>query len=728
MSNNFYGRSETFISGENSSIFQLGEQKQRRKKTHIKTLRINGQDEADIEIVTEEITTFFKNLYTKSNVVIENSFEPQKTIQDNFPANSRLMDPISEEELFQAIKTSQSRKCPGKDGLTKNFYIKCWEIIKTELLLVVNEVINGKTSTKFLEGVIVLIRKKKTNNDISGFRPITLLNFDYKLVSRILKNRLVKLNEALLSNTQKCSNGSRTIFEATCGIRNKIVEINLKRKKGLLISFDLEKAFDRVNHEYLLATLSKMGINNRFVDFMRLCQNNTYSRILINGNMSETIRIERSVRQGDPLAMILFCFYLEPLLQKIQNICEDEMDLLVGYADDISLIIFDVRKLSVVKQIFDNFELVAGAKVNYNKTKAMRIGSNNNFILPDWLEHEEYLKILGIWFNNNSNAMIQKNWDEILQNLRYMLWNSQFRNLNLIQKIIFLNTYASSRMWYTASTVSVHKKTLTKIKSLFGNFLWYRCSLRISFNQLCLPRKRGGLGLISPEHKCKSLLINRFLRLRQSSPFLHNYTDRIENPPNMKGLPCNAHFLKTVYLELAYISENIKNNPTSQSIYNHFCSNLPKPHITEKYPQFRWDIIWKNVFSRQISSDHQVTWFLLINEKIICAEKQFRFGSRVSPNCVYCPQEIEDLKHRFSTCPKIRNCWWFTVTQIKLLNRRKFRNISFDDFKFPVLRTYNQLERKIASKMFLEFLRYAIANDREDVSVEELKFIMNCNI
>lgn len=278
------------------------------------------------------------------------------------------------------------------------------------------------------------------------------------------------------------------------------------------------------------------------------------------------------------------------------------------------------------------------------------------------------------------------------------------------------------------STVSVHKKTLTKIKSLFGNFLWYRSSLRISFNQLCLPNKRGGLGLISPEHKCKSLLINRFLRLRQFSPFLHNYTDRIENPPNMKGLPCNAHFLKTVYLEQAYISENIKNNPTSHSIYNHFCSNLPKPHITEKYPQFRWDIIWKNVFSRQISSDHQVTWFLLISEKIICAEKQFRFGSRASPNCVYCPQEIEDLKHRFSTCPEIRNCWWFTVTQIKLLNRRKLRNISFDDFKFPVLRTYNQLERKIASKMFLDFLRYAIANYREDVFVEELKFIMNCNI
>lgn len=727
ITNHFYTRSETFICGENASIYQVGEQKQRREKTKIKSLLIHGQEESNIEIVTKEITQFYKTLYANSPTNASSSFEPENTVPDNFPANRELMDPISEDELLKAIKSSQSRKSPGSDGLTKTFYVKCWEIIKSELVFVANEVINGKTSAKFLEGVIVLIKKKNANNSLGGYRPITLLNFDYKLVSRILKNRLIKLNGILLSNTQKCSNGSKTIFEATCGIRDKILEINLKKKKGVLISFDLEKAFDRVNYGFLLRTLSKMGINNRFVEFIKISQENTFSRILINGNLSESIRIERSVRQGDPLAMILFCLYLEPLLQKLNRICEVDVDLLVSYADDISLIIHDIRKLCKVKQIFEDFESVAGAKVNYEKTRAMKIGSNNNYILPDWIEQNENIKILGLWYNNNSNSMMQKNWDEVLQSLRFLLWNSQFRSLNLIQKVIFLNTYASSRIWYMSSTISVNKKTLAKIKTLYGNFLWYRSTLRVSFDQLCLPRKLGGLGLIAPEYKCKSLLINRYLRLRHVSPFLHVYTDRIENPPNVKDLPVSAHFLKIIYLELAYIPENIKHNPTSHSIYSLLCSKLPKPHVIEKYPQYNWNVIWKNVFDRHLSSDHQVTWFLLINEKIICAEKQFRFGSRASPNCSYCPQEIEDLKHKFSTCSKVRNCWWFTVTKIKLLNRRKFRNVSFDTFKFPVLRAYTEVEKTLASRIFVEFLNYVFSNDPEVLSVDVLKFSFDCN-
>lgn len=107
-----------------------------------------------------------------------------------------------------------------------------------------------------------------------------------------------------------------------------------------------------------------MGINNRFIDFLKQIHANSYSRIMVNGRFSNQIKIGRSVRQGDPLSMLLFCLYLEPLIQKLQRCCNAEFDMLYSYADDISLILNDFTKLEEVKRIFENFGKVAGAKIN----------------------------------------------------------------------------------------------------------------------------------------------------------------------------------------------------------------------------------------------------------------------------------------------------------------------------------------------------------------------------
>lgn len=110
-----------------------------------------------------------------------------------------------------------------------------------------NEALRGNFSDKFVAGVIVLVKKKGADQSVKSYRPISLLNSDYKLFSRIIKMRLDRtlVENNILSGAQKCSNGRHNIFQATLSIKDRISYLKERRLRGKLISFDLDHAFDR---------------------------------------------------------------------------------------------------------------------------------------------------------------------------------------------------------------------------------------------------------------------------------------------------------------------------------------------------------------------------------------------------------------------------------------------------------------------------------------------------
>ena len=150
------------------------------------------------------------------------------------------------------------------------------------------------------------------------------------------------------------------------------------------MSFDLDHAFDRVDRFFLHNTMCALGINERFVQLLSTINNQCKSRILINGHISPAFPIERSVRQGDPISMILFVIYLQPLLMNLENICNPD-DLIVAYADDITLISTSVQVIQRAREIFAEFQLAAGAMLNVQKTVSIDVGhinGNNRLLVP----------------------------------------------------------------------------------------------------------------------------------------------------------------------------------------------------------------------------------------------------------------------------------------------------------------------------------------------------------
>lgn len=126
------------------------------------------------------------------------------------------------------------------------------------------------------------------------------------------------------------------------------------------------------------------------------------------------------------------------------------------------------------------------------------------------------------------------------------MWMYKARNLTLQQKVIVLNTYITSRLWFLASVISIPNQAVARMTSYIGSFIWDRFPTRVPIEQLTLPRSMGGLNLHLPMHKCKSLLVTRFLIEIRETPFAGTMRQHLENPPNSAAIPALYPCLKSI--------------------------------------------------------------------------------------------------------------------------------------------------------------------------------------
>lgn len=203
----------------------------------------------------------------------------------------------------------------------------------------------------------------------------------------------------VLSEHQKCSNGNRNISEVTSRILDEISRLKCRIQNSLLVSFDLDHAFDRVNHHFLRTTMNRMNFNHQFVDLLTQIWNRSHSKILVNGYLTQEIKINRSVRQGDPLSMHLFVLYLQPLLDAIHRRLPNAV--LNAYADDISMFIGGEEGLVQILEIFSDFGIASGVLLNMQKTAAIMIRNVNLTVQTEWLNIENFVNILGVLFGEN---------------------------------------------------------------------------------------------------------------------------------------------------------------------------------------------------------------------------------------------------------------------------------------------------------------------------------------
>ena len=394
---------------------QINRKEEFRKGNSKYISKINGSE--DKEEIKDNIHKFYTKLYEsqkideeKINDYLEN-FNPNK-INEN--EKQELNEFINEDEIIIAIKQLNNDKSPGEDGLTAEFY-KMFEIKLTPILceLYNNILLKNELSNTMKMGIITLIYKNKGNiDDLKNWRPITLLNIDYKILTKILTNRIKNIETNIINNLQSAGIKNKSIINNALNLKTIIDYIEEKEDKGLIISIDQEKAFDRVEHNYLIKVLQKYNFPENFIKFIKTINFDIKSKVLVNGSFTKEININRSVRQGCPLSMLLYVLSLEPLSYYINNnkniigikIPNYEKEIkTIQHADDTNILIKTQNSYNELKKELNKYEEISGSKINQDKCGLLKIGKWEKIetYFPNNLVKDN-IKIFGIVFGKNN--------------------------------------------------------------------------------------------------------------------------------------------------------------------------------------------------------------------------------------------------------------------------------------------------------------------------------------
>jgi len=226
--------------------------------------------------------------------------------------NENLTKEIEEEETQRAIWMLQPDKAPGPDGFPICFNITYWGIIKKDLVKMIkwaqrNSKIKGFTNATHLS----LLPKENQPSHFSRFRPISLCNSSYKILTKILASRLKPLLPSLISENEGSFLANRQIFYSILLVQEAIHSSQTRKEKGFILKLDLSNAFDRVRHSLLFFVLKKMGFVVPFIDLVKACISGPWISPLINGRPGTSFQSSRGLRQGCPLSPYLFILMVE---------------------------------------------------------------------------------------------------------------------------------------------------------------------------------------------------------------------------------------------------------------------------------------------------------------------------------------------------------------------------------------------------------------------------------
>ena len=434
---------------------------------------------------------------------------------------------LTEKECLEALKTMEPGKSPGTDGLPAEFYKVFWKDVSPFLIRCLNKSHQkGKLALTQRRGIISLIPKKdKALQELKNWRPITLLNCDYKIASKAIASRLKAVLQNLVDNDQTGFLKGRSIAENICLINNVISYTESKNIPGLLLFVDFEKAFDTIEWAFVEKTLHHFGFGSSLIKWINLFYRDIQSCVINNGWSAGFFELSRGVRQGCPLSPYIFILCAEVLATTIRkdNVVKG---ITVGstecklsqYADDTTLILDGTQKsLERSFAILEKFGEASGLRVNCEKTEALWIGSkkgSNQIICSDknlkWADGK--VKALGVWFCIDCEESKKKNYEEKVHKVEDILNNWRNKRLTLIGKIAVIKALAASQFVYILSSTTSCSKSLKETNNLLFKFLWDNKGDKIKRTEMIADYQDGGQKMLDIIEFNKALKISWILK------------------------------------------------------------------------------------------------------------------------------------------------------------------------------------------------------------------------
>ena len=353
-------------------------------------------------------------------------------------------------------------------------------------------------------GIIKVVPKKQKNRlYLENWRPISLLNIDYKIATKTLAGRISKFLPKLINEDETGYIKGRYIGQNIRLIDDVLKVTSLENLPGIAIFIDFKKAFDSVDWNFIHNTLEAFNFGPQLRRWITTFYNGSSSCVINNGHASEFFYLQRGVRQGCPLSGILFTLCAEILAnairydENIQGIKIYDKEFKISqYADETTAFVSDTNSAENLFKLLRTFQECSGLEINTSKTEAVWIGANKgNASTPLGITWpSESISALGVNFSYNEKECFKKNFEEKLNSMKNLLNSWKPRNLTLYGRITILKSLALSKLVYNTSVLKFPASFIKPVKQVICHFVW-NGKPKIKHNTMIGPTSRGGLNL-----------------------------------------------------------------------------------------------------------------------------------------------------------------------------------------------------------------------------------------
>jgi exonuclease III len=421
---------------------------------------------------------------------------------------------IRENEVEAAIQAAPPGKAAGLDGLPAEIwkelahdYNKAERCdpqpspmppnIRKILTKVYNDVeeYGIEEGTDFNEGWMCPIFKKSERSEIANYRPITVLNTDYKIMTKAITIRLTDVIGDIINRDQAGFIPKRSIFDQV-----KLAKLVLKHAEeaevnGAIVALDQEKAYDKIAHDYLWRTLIEFNMPQNFVNTVIRLYTNAHTSVMINGVLSSAFKITRGVRQGDPLSCLLFNMAIEPLACairqsnlngiKIPGLPENLIVKL--FADDTTVYLDSKDDLNTLHEILDRWCRASRAKFNISKTEVIPIGMPG---YRNWVKGEKRLhgthdetresmrfsrdgeptRLLGAWIGNNIDNAVP--WAPVVEKIERALERWDRNHPSIEGRRLIIQMVVGGTTQYLTKVQEMPDNITKRLTDILWSFIW----------------------------------------------------------------------------------------------------------------------------------------------------------------------------------------------------------------------------------------------------------------
>ncbi|GJR01595.1 RNA-directed DNA polymerase, eukaryota [Tanacetum coccineum] len=505
------------IEGDENSNFFHGILNKKRNQMNIRGITIDGVWKEQPNDVKQEFLSHFQDRFAKPSERRANiDMRFPKTISED--QSQDLEREVSKQEIKTAVWGCGTDKSPGPDGFSFGFYRHFWPVIEHDVYMAVNHFfIHGEIPPGCNSSFIALIPKVPDANLVKDFRPISLIGSIYKIIAKILSNRLVNVLGDIVNEVQSAFIAERQMLDGPF-ILNEILQwCTKKKKKTLIFKVDFEKAFDSIRWDFLDDVLKEFGFRCKWRNWIQSCLTSSKGSILVNGCPTNEFQFYKGLKQGDPLSPFLFILVMESLhlsFQRIvnagmfkgivldQSLCLSHM----FYADDaIFLGEWSDGNISTLIHVLKCFFHASGLKINLNKSKIMGINVESAQVIQAAAKLGCLVLKCPFYYLGTrvggSMTRVQA-WQEIVEKVKSRLSKWKSKTLSIGGRLTLLKSVLGSIPVFHMSIFKVPSKVLHILESIRSHFFnghdpGSKKASWVKWNNVLTDKKRGGLGVSS---------------------------------------------------------------------------------------------------------------------------------------------------------------------------------------------------------------------------------------